>query len=89
MKGMGVNPDSSGTAPPVVAYSKKMDYDGSGNLIYTGWAKSVSGLATSAAVWAIQKNTFDGSNQQTDIQWADGNTNEDNIWDNRASLTYA
>jgi len=47
-----------------------------------------SGPATSAAVWAIKKNSFDGSNRLTLTQWASGNTQQINIWDNRASLTY-
>jgi len=43
--------------------------------------------ATSAAAWAIMEVT-----KQTDgsirTRWADGDDNEDNVWDDRAGLTY-
>lgn len=62
------------------------DYDGSGNPIYIG--KATAGSAKSTAVWQIKKLTWDGNNL-TDIQWANGNTNYDNVWNNRASLSYS
>ena len=63
-----------------------LDYDGSGNLIYQGQA--VPGSAKSAAVWKITKFTYSGSNL-TDTEWADGNHYEDNVWNDRASLSYS
>jgi hypothetical protein len=45
------------------------------------------GSATSAAVWQIHRIDTTGGNVSVD--YADGNENFDNIWDNRASLTYA
>lgn len=74
-------------APSNTPYQKLYDYDGSGNLIYEGWA--ISGAASSAALWAIRKNTFDGSSRITASQWAGGDTAQTNIWDNRVSLSYS
>jgi hypothetical protein len=52
---------------------------------YVGEAAVAS--ATSAAVWKIQRLVC--SNGDLTITWADGNVNYDNIWDNRASLSYS
>lgn len=62
------------------------DYDGSGNIIYEGHASP--GQAKSAATWQIKKFVYTGSNI-TDILWADGNTNFDNVWNNRTGLSYS
>jgi hypothetical protein len=56
----------------------------SGSVTYVG--KAAIGSATSSAVWQIKK--IDESSG-TVITWADGNSSFDNIWDNRASLTYS
>jgi hypothetical protein len=45
------------------------------------------GSATSAAVWRIKRISVSGT--VTTITWADGNENFDNVWDNRASLSYS
>lgn len=97
---------SPSIGPPAMAYTIRYDYDGSGNLIYIGYALSsnspaidpaapqqatniaATGPDPAAAVWAIKKNTFTGS-QLTLSQWANGNTQMKNIWNNRAtSVTY-
>jgi hypothetical protein len=57
----------------------------SSSLIYFGKAAFAS--ATSGAVWKIKKMSLSGNVWST--TWADGNNNYDNIWDNRASLTYS
>lgn len=46
-----------------------------------------AGAATSEAVWMIQKLTFGPGNSML-TQHADGNAEFDNVWDNRAGLTY-
>lgn len=47
--------------------------------------KAAPGTLTSAANWQIMKiSTASG----TITTWADGNSDFDNIWDNRQSLTY-
>ena len=43
--------------------------------------------AEGSAVWRIQKLVF-GVDGDVTITWADGDTSFDNIWTNRASLTY-
>lgn len=64
-----------------------MDYDGSGNLLYIGSAEP--GSATSAARWLIKKVTVDGSGNITRVAFANGSPNSDQVWDNRAALSYS
>lgn len=54
-------------------------------LAYLGLASP--GDATSAAKWMIQRLATDG--QDVTITFADGNGEFDNIWDDRASLSYS
>lgn len=54
-------------------------------LLYVG--KAIPGTATSVALWRIQEITVVGD--ETIILWADGNTDFDNEWDDRASLSYS
>lgn len=63
-------------------YAQKRLIDDTGTYTYIGLAEA--GAATSANSWLIVRIDSNG-NQLL----ADGNTNYDNIWDNRASLTYA
>ena len=53
------------------------------SVVYRGFA--AAGASTSAAVWAIQKITFSGD--ITTVQWANGNQNFTNIWNNRAQTS--
>ncbi len=63
-------------------------YDASDRLEYHGLAKG--GSATSAAVWYIERWSYTGTSVQPDDKLlADGNANFDNIWDDRASLSYS
>ncbi len=56
---------------------------GDNNILYVGEAPI--GSATSSAVWRIQRwDITTGAIKK----WADGNSNFDNIWDNRETLTY-
>lgn len=60
-----------------------------GQVIYQGRCSSFTGNE-SQATWMIKKITMtegDGSQIITE-QFADGDIKYDNIWDNRASLTY-
>ena len=59
--------------------------EGNPNVIYKGFASPSAKL--DEPVWAIQKITH--LNDVCSYQWADGNKNFDNIWNNRAELTYA
>jgi len=62
-----------------------LQVDSVGTTTYLGYADA--GSLTSASVWAIKK--IDEITNDVSITWADGNTNFDNIWDNRLTLTYA
>lgn len=59
--------------------------DASATVSYYGWASP--GIATSTAAWRIMKKTVAGT--VTSYTWADGDLNFDNIWNNRASLSYS
>lgn len=50
---------------------------------YYGWA--LPGIAESAAEWRIARWTVANV---SGLLWADGNTDFDNVWADRASLTY-
>lgn len=66
---------------------KRMENDASGNPIYVGYARP--GTATSAALWFITKQTYDGNNAVTRQQFPSDVPAFAYIWDNRASLTYS
>ena len=76
--------------PPSLRFTQRFDNSGTSNAtLYIGYAyaQGTTTPATSAAVWAVKKLSYDGNGLVNLIQWA---TNGDsNIWDNRASLTYA
>lgn len=55
-------------------------------LAYVG--KAAAGTLSSAAVWQVKKLVFNAEGDVT-TTFADGNANFDNVWDNRASLTYS
>ena len=55
------------------------------NLVYEGYAEA--GTTNSSALWAIRK--ISKSDAITSTTWADGDINYDNIWDDRATLTYS
>jgi hypothetical protein len=65
-------------------YLQKID-EADATTTYIGLA--LPGTATSAASWQIKK--IGVSSTVTTISWADGNEDFDNIFDNRASLSYS
>ena len=67
--------------------TQKIEYDGSNNAIYIGRAQP--GTAVSAAGWNICKLTYDGSNNMTDLKWANSSDNFEFIWNDRASYIFA
>ena len=70
-----------------VSYALQYDQDADPpSYAYLGQA--VPGSAASSAVWRIQKLTFSAGGDVS-TTWADGNANFDNVWDNRASLSYS
>lgn len=68
-------------------YTLKFDYDGTGNQIYVGWSQP--GTSTSQPFWRIMKQTFNGSNQVTDITWPGGSTGFGSVWDSRTTYSYS
>lgn len=79
--------DPTGNEVEVYGLAKRLDYTGgpAGSPVYIGWA--LPGSLTANAVWKITKLTYSGTDLVSQV-WADGNTKFDNVWDNRASLTY-
>ena len=67
-----------------VVLTTRMD-EASSTITYVGEASI--GTSSASAAWRIKRITTSGT--QTIIEWADGNNNFDNIWDNRASLSYS
>lgn len=63
-----------------------IEYSG-GNPVYIG--RAAPGTATSAAAWQIQKLTYDADDNVTAVQFAGGANDYDQIWDNRAALSYS
>lgn len=68
-------------------YTMKFEYDASGNQIYVGWAQP--GLASSATGWRLMKQTFNASNQLTDITWPSASTAFTSVWDSRTGYSYS
>ncbi len=54
-------------------------------VLYAGWARA--GAAASAASWKIRRRSFSGDDFVD--EWADGDSECDNVWDDRASLYYS
>ena len=51
--------------------------------------EAVPGSLTSGAVWRIRKIVVNPTDGDTSTTWADGDSEFDNIWDNRLSLSYS
>lgn len=66
-------------------YATQID-EAAGSITYVG--KAAIGTATSAAAWQVYRMDESGDPELI-ILWADGDNNFDNIWDNRASLSYS
>lgn len=65
-------------------FATRIDDAGSG-VTYVG--KAVPGTATATAAWQVQKILE--ATGDTTITWADGNDSFDNVWNDRASLSYS
>ena len=75
-----------GTSELDVPYNLQVDFVEDTHL-YKGWADP--GTATSSSTWRIQLLTFVGSEGDVVVTWDEGNSNFDNVWDNRVSLNYS
>lgn len=65
-------------------FATRLD-DAGGGVTYVGLAEA--GTVTSASEWQIKRITEVGDDLQ--IEFADGDSEFDNVWDNRASLSYS
>jgi hypothetical protein len=75
----------TGLSEDSVAYARQTDF-ATESLIYKGEAEA--GTSFSTAAWRIRRIVLseDGDVSET---WADGDSNFDNVWDDRASLSYS
>lgn len=64
----------------------QMDHDSSDNMIYLALAQA--GSAKSAAVWQIRQFNYTSSVLKNWL-WADGDQKFDNIYDDRATLSFS
>lgn len=71
----------------VQPYSKELDYDVNGNVIYFG--EALPGTALSDALWRIKHLTYDVNGNLLSTLWAAGSNTFDQIWNNRAGLAYS
>ncbi len=77
---------SGGALVKVLSSDLVTNYDPVGaTTAYVG--KAIAGTATSAALWQVKRLTF-AADGGVITKFADGDATFDNIWDNRASLTY-
>jgi len=53
----------------------------------TYMGRADAGTSRSAAIWQVRKY-FTNANGNTELAWADGNADFDNVWANRATLSY-
>lgn len=88
VSGIGPLNDAQLRATPVGttsgALAVQLD-EASSSVTYVGGA--APGSATSSAAWQIKKITTTGADIA--ITWADGDAEFDNVWDDRATLTYS
>ena len=73
------------TLAEIDSYTILIEYIGN-NPIYIG--EAVSGSLSSTTVWRIKKITY-SVNNPTKIEWANGTTNFDKEYDERATYTYS
>lgn len=64
----------------------EIDYLAGTNPIYVGWA--LPGSTILEQKWRICKLTFDGNNNPTAINWADGTNQYIKVWNDRATYSY-
>jgi len=68
-------------------YAQLLDYTAGGLPEYIGVA--VPGTNSGTSIWQIKKLGYNASNAVIWIGFADGNTNFDNSWTNKATYTYS
>lgn len=73
--------DATTIYPPII------DTTTTANTVYFGFAPVGSSASTSSAIWRIMR-MVESSGVYT-FSFADGDTNFNNVWNNRASLSYS
>ena len=68
-------------------YTLLIENDANGNAVYVG--KADPGSLSSASVWQVKRITWDANGNPTAVEWADGDAKFDNVWDDRAALSYS
>ena len=89
LKGITITTAGTKTFLDVLPFFSPLDevYENSdGQPIYEGFAPP--GSATTEAVWAIKKTTYDSNGSVLTVRWADGVTTFSKVWDDRASYDY-
>lgn len=67
-------------------YNLELD-EAAGSITYIG--EALPGSATSSPLWRIKRLDESDGTVELIIKWADGNDDFDNVWDDRASLSYS
>lgn len=83
VENLAVGPSPEDVMPPV--YASRTDFV-TANLAYIG--EALPGTLESAPSWRIKRLTL-GLDDDVVTEWADGNANFDNVWNDRASLSYS
>lgn len=71
----------------VQPYSKELDYDVNGNVIYFG--EALAGTALGDPTWRIRKMAYDVNGNVLSALWAQGSNTFVNAWTSRAGLSYS
>lgn len=72
----------------MVTYSIIFENDAEDRPIYKGMCAPGESSRTDEPIWMIAKYTYDGAGVES-ILWAVGSNDFNQIWDDRATLTYA
>ena len=76
-----------GDARPIQA-AQRLDDTVGGTVLY--FAQALAGTLDAAATWQIQRITFTTPGEDDSvIEWADGDIKYDNVWDDRLTLSYS
>ena len=72
----------------LATFAQRVDDTTASTIYFFGEAQP--GVVDLSALWRIQRITFITPGQDdVDIEWADGNSNFDNVWDDRLILAYS
>lgn len=88
--GADLTVDLSPIATGEEVLAQRVDEESNGTLMYIG--EGDPGAVDANAEWRIKRITFTtdgGGNEDSVTEWADGNANKDNIWNDRLTLSYS